>query len=552
MVVVALPLAFVAGLITAVSPCVLPVLPIVLGGGMGASRRRPYAIVAGLATCFFLSVLFATLLLDALGLPNDLLRNISIGLLFLFAATLLVPQLGVLIERPLTRLSRRPSGDLGGGFLLGCALGLVFVPCAGPALAFVTSAAAAHDFGPKTVGVALVYTLGVSAVLLAIALGGQRMSRRIRTGVDRLRVAFGVVLAASAFALVFNLDTKFQTWLPNWTQFLQDHTEASAAGRDALSNGKNVTQRSPIAHQRRSLSGLPDYGPAPDFTGIKAWLNTPDGMPLTLESLRGKVVLVDFWTYSCVNCLRTLPYLEAWYRTYAKDGFVIVGVHTPEFAFEHDVSNVRMATHEYGIRYPVAIDDDYGTWNAYNNEYWPAEYLIDAQGRIREAKFGEGDYSKTENTIRSLLAERDASLPKALHLADHTPAYGTTPESYLGTDRLERYEGSPIRAGRMAKYTLPFVLDQSQLAYGGYWNVGPQRIVAGTAAELRLHFFARTVHLVLGGTGSVRVLLNGKLVRTVHVAQDRLYTLVDQDHDGDGQLDLRFTPGLSAYAFTFG
>jgi cytochrome c biogenesis protein CcdA/thiol-disulfide isomerase/thioredoxin len=550
MVVVAIPLAFVAGLITAVSPCVFPVLPIVLGSGLAGSKRRPYAIIAGLATCFFVSILFATWLLDALGLPKDLLRNISIALLFLFAATLIFPQVGVWIERPLARFSRRPSGDLGGGFLLGCALGFVFVPCAGPALAFVTSSAAAHSFGPKTIGVALAYTLGASLVMLGVVIGGQRLATRVRTSAERLRLAFGVVLAAAAFALVFNLDTRVQEWFPNYTTALQDISEKSNAGIDSYERTKNVTDKKPIAHT--SPSGLKDYGLAPQFIGIKAWLNTPGGRPLNLLMLRGKVVLVDFWTYSCINCLRTLPYLKAWYRTYARDGFVIVGVHTPEFAFEHDVSNVRDATHEYGVRYPVAIDNDYGTWNAYGNQYWPAEYLIDARGHVREAKFGEGDYSKTENAIRALLAERDASLPKALHLADHTPDYGTTPESYLGSDRLERYEGSPIRADRLAKYTLPFVLDQSQLAYGGYWKVEQQRIVAGKDAQLRLHFFARKVHLVLGGTGTVQVLLNGKLVHTVRVTQDRLYTLLDQGHDRDGQLDLHFTRGLSAYAFTFG
>jgi cytochrome c biogenesis protein CcdA/thiol-disulfide isomerase/thioredoxin len=552
MAVVAIPLAFVAGMITAVSPCVFPVLPIVLGSGVGGGRRRPYAIIAGLATCFFVSILFATWLLDALGLPKDLLRNVSIGLLFLFAATLIFPRLALWIERPLTRLSRRPSGDLGGGFLLGCALGFVFVPCAGPALAFVTTSAAARDFGPKTVGVALAYTLGASLVMLGIALGGQRLSTRMRTRVAELRVAFGVVLAAAALGLVFNLDTKIQTWFPDYTSALQDVTENSSAGVKSYKRTQNVTDKKPIQHSKPTLSGLKDYGPAPDFTGIQTWLNTPGGKPLTVRQLRGKVVLVDFWTYSCINCLRTLPYLEAWYRTYAKDGFVIVGVHTPEFAFEHEVSNIRMATHEYGVRYPVAVDNNYGTWNAYGNEYWPAEYLIDANGHVREAKFGEGDYSKTEDSIRSLLAERDATLPKALHLADHTPTYEATPESYLGTDRLDRYEGSPIKAGKMAKYTLPFVLDQSNLAYGGYWNIGPQRIVAGKNAVIALHFVARRVHLVLGGRGSVRVFLNGKFLRRVAVTQDRLYTLVDQGRDADGRIDLHFTPGVSAYAFTFG
>jgi cytochrome c biogenesis protein CcdA/thiol-disulfide isomerase/thioredoxin len=552
MVLVAIPLAFVAGLITAISPCVLPVLPIVLGGGMGENRRRPYAIIAGLATCFLVSILFAAWLLDALGLPQDLLRNISIGLLFLLAATLLVPQVGVLIERPLTRLSRRPSGDLGGGFLLGCTLGFVFVPCGGPAIGFVTSSAASRDFGFKTVGVAVAYTIGVSLVLLAISMGGQRVSGRIRAGVERLRVAFGVILVASAVALIFDLDVKLQTSLPNWTQFLQDHSEASAAGRNALTRGQNVTNRTPVVQKKRTLSGLKDYGVAPEFKGIQTWLNTPGGQALSVKSLHGKVVLVDFWTYSCINCLRTLPYLEAWYRTYASKGFVIVGVHTPEFAFEYDVSNVRRATHEYGVRYPVAIDDKYATWNAYGNQYWPAEYLIDASGHVRESHFGEGEYSKTEDAIRSLLAERDASLPKAVHLVDHTPGYNVTPESYLGSARLDRYSGSPLKSGHMAKYTLPFVLDQSQLAYGGNWNVGLQRIVAGKDAQLALHFYARKVHLVLGGKGFVDVFLNGKLLRRVHVTEDRLYTLLDQGRDGDGRLDLHFTPGVSAYAFTFG
>ncbi len=552
MILVAILLAFVAGLITAISPCVLPVLPIVLGGGMSENRRRPYAIIAGLATCFLVSILFATWVLSALGLPQDLLRNVSIGLLFLLAATLLVPQLGVIIERPLSRLSRRPSGDLGGGFLLGCALGFVFVPCAGPALAFVTSSAAAHDFGGKTISVAIAYTLGASLVLLGIAAGGQRLARRLRARIDQLRVAFGVVLVAAALGLVFDLDTRLQTWFPNYTSALQDQTEKSSAGTNAYARTKNVTKRKPVVHKKRTLSGLKDYGPAPSFTGIQQWLNTPGGKPLTVQKLRGKVVLVDFWTYSCINCLRTLPYLKTWYRTYAKDGFVIVGVHTPEFAFEHEVSNVRQATHEYGVRYPVAIDNQYGTWNAYGNQYWPAEYLIDANGHVREAHFGEGNYSKTEDSIRSLLAERDASLPRAVHLADHTPDYALTPESYLGSDRIASYAGSTLKPGHMAKYTLPFVLDQSQLAYGGYWNVGPQRIVAGKNAVLALHFIARRVHLVLGGTGYVDVFLDGKLLRRVHVTQDRLYTLLDQGHDGDGRLDLHFTPGLSAYAFTFG
>src|SRR5262249_5543735 len=208
--------------------------------------------------------------------------------------------------------------------------------------------------------------------------------------------------------------------------------------------------------------------------------------------------------------------------------------------------------HDLGVKYPIAVDNGYGTWNAYGNQYWPAEYLIDARGHVRDAHFGEGQYSKTEDAIRALLAERDASLPAAVHMADRTPTYQLTPESSLGYERLDRYAGSPIKQDVPARYSLPYVLDQSQLAYGGTWTVEGERIVAGKDAELELHFFARKVHLVLGGRGFVVIRLDGKELRRVRVTQDRLYTLLDQGSDRDGRLDLRFTPGISAYAFTFG
>jgi cytochrome c biogenesis protein CcdA/thiol-disulfide isomerase/thioredoxin len=542
----AITLAFTAGLITAVSPCVLPVLPIVLGGGVGTNRRRPYAIVAGLAFCFLVSILFASWVLDKLGLPNDLLRNISIGLLFLLAVTLIVPQVGLLIERPLARLSRGPSSDLGGGFLLGCALGFVFVPCGGPAIGFVTSSAASTDFGFKTIAVAVAYTVGLSAVLLAIALGGRTAGAKLRTGVERLRIAFGVVLAAGAFALVFNLDTKAQTWLPDWTHFLQKNTEASASGRDAFQRGTNVTKRKPAVGT--SDGGLPDYGPAPDFAGIFGWVNSP---PLTMAQLRGKVVLIDFWTYSCINCLRTLPHLEAWYRLYHRAGLVIVGVHTPEFAFESVPSNVRGAVKRLGVRYPVALDNNYGTWTAYGNQYWPAEYLIDRSGHVRHAHFGEGEYDVTEENIRYLLGEKPGA-PAAAELADHTPVGPLTPESYLGSQRLERYAGSPLQPGKIADYTFPARLGRDHIAYSGRIRLDPQRITAVRDARLRLHFYARKVFLVLGGKGTVRVLVDGKPTATVHVTTDRLYTLVDHEQPQDALLELRFSPGVEAYAFTFG
>ena len=538
--VLAIVFAFVAGLITAVSPCVLPVLPIVLAGGVGENRRRPFAIIAGLALSFLVSILFATWILDRLGLPKDLLRNISIALLFVIAIVLIVPKVGEWIERPLTRLSRRPAGDLGGGFVLGCALGFVFVPCAGVALAYVTASAASGDFGLKAFLVASAYTLGFSVVLLAIALGGRAASQRLRSGMQRFRIAFGAVIAALAVVLLFNADEDLAKVSFPTSSLLSD------LGKDSFKRGANVVDDRVPA--KTASAALPDYGPAPNFAGIDGWLNS---RPLTMQELRGKVVLIDFWTYSCINCLRTLPHVEAWYRMYHKDGLVVVGVHTPEFAFEHVPSNVRAAVKRLGVRYPVALDNEYGTWTAYGNQYWPAKYLIDRNGHIRYAHFGEGNYSVTEENIRSLLGEKLTS-PASDRLRDLTPTGPLTPETYLGFGRIDRFTGSKLYPDKQATYSFPPALGKDDFACGGHWTVRVQRIVAGKDARLELRYYARKVYLVLGGHGTVQVLVDGKPHGVVQVTSDRLYTLVDGSSIDDAVLELRFSPGVSAYAFTFG
>jgi cytochrome c biogenesis protein CcdA/thiol-disulfide isomerase/thioredoxin len=538
--VVLLGIAFLAGVITAVSPCVLPVLPIVLAGGASGGSRRPYAIVAGLVTMFVVSILFATYILHKLGLPDDLLRNVSIGLLFAVAVTLLVPRVGLLVERALAPFSRRGTGDLGGGFLLGCALGFAFVPCGGPILAYVTAQSASLDFGFRPVALAIAYALGASLVLLAIAIGGQRVAKPLRARVMQLRAALGVIVAAAALALVFHADTKLQTALPDWTNFLQKHTENTAYARGKLFR---EAARTPV---KTSQPDLPDYGPAPSLASDGGWFNSP---PLTMQKLRGKVVLIDFWTYSCINCLRTLPQLEAWDAHYRKDGLVIVGVHTPEFAFEHVASNVSGAIKRLGVRYPVVQDNDFNIWNAYSNQYWPAEYLIDRQGHVRHAHFGEGEYGQTEKLIRKLLGVDRGSLTR---VRDQTPTEAMTPESYIGYGRAQRFVGDRVRVGMPSTYHFPSTLALHDLAFGGVWTVFQERADAGPGARLRVHFQASKVYLVLGGHSSVQVLVNGRAQRTVRVDGDRLYTLVDSPHELDALLELRFTEGISAYAFTFG
>jgi len=292
-------------------------------------------------------------------------------------------------------------------------------------------------------------------------------------------------------------------------------------------------------------------GEAPEFAGTERWFNTPGDRPLSLRSLRGRVVLVDFWTYSCINCIRTLPYLKAWDARYRRDGLTIVGVHTPEFPFERIAGNVEEAIGANDIRYPVAQDNEQATWNAYGNQYWPAKYLIDRNGHVRYAHFGEGNYDITEANIRSLLGEKPAS-PAADRLHDLTPTGPLTPESYLGFERIDRFTGSKIYPDKEATYAFPAALGRDDFAYAGRWTVHAQRIVAGEDARLKLRYYARKVFLVLGGTGTVKVLVDGRPHSVVNVDSDRLYTLVDRDSIDDAVLELRFSPGVSAYAFTFG
>jgi cytochrome c biogenesis protein CcdA/thiol-disulfide isomerase/thioredoxin len=553
-VLVLLGIGFAAGVITAVSPCVLPVLPIVLAGGATGSGRRPLAIVAGLVASFTLFTLTASVILSWLGLPQDFLRNVAIGLLFLVALTLVVPRAGALLERPFAFLTRRRGGDLGGGFVLGASLGLVFVPCAGPILATITVLAAQHRVGVKTVLLTLAYALGAAVPMLLIALGGQRVARRLRTQGENLRRAMGVVLAAAAVVLIFNVEQSVQTALGGYSSTLQKHIEATGEASKKLASLRGTPSRfSSDSKPAGPASRLPVLGAGREFAGISHWLNTPGERPLTLAGLRGKVVLIDFWTYSCINCIRTLPHLRAWYDAYRRYGFTIVGVHTPEFAFEHVLSNVRQATHDLHVSWPVALDNDYKTWTAYSNEYWPADYLIDSRGRVRAVHFGEGAYDETEAQIRSLLVERGATLGgRHVAVVDRTPTDLTTPESYLGYERLERYAGSPIHQDKPGSYTLPLALPQNELAYGGTWNVGGQRILAVRDARLRLHFHARNVYLVLGGKGQVESFVDGKRLGSIAVTGDRLYTILSGETVRDAVLELRFSPGVDAYAFTFG
>ena len=536
-VVLELGVAFLAGVITAVSPCGLPVLPIVFAGGAsGGGARRPYAIIAGVVVGFTGSLLAVAWLLRELHLPQDLLRNLSIALLFVVAATLVVPQLGQVLERPLARLSRRPGGDLGGGFVLGLALGLVFVPCGGLVLAAITTHAATLG-GGKRVAVAIAFAVGTGLPMLLIAYGGRRAAaglRVFRAHAREARAGLGALIAAVALLITFHVDRTLAN-VGNPFSFADPQTSCTAQRHFS---GRCVHETSKLA----------DLGLAPDFRGITDWFNS---RPLSIQQLRGKVVLVDFWTYSCINCLRTLPHLKAWWREYHRAGLEIVGVHTPEFGFESVPHNVAAATKQLGVAWPVALDPKDETWNAYRNQYWPAEYLIDKRGHIRHYHPGEGEYDQTEALIRRLLGERGA--PRA-ELADMTPTEVTTPETYLGYDHLlANYVGSKPVPGKTARYTAPKSVTRNGWALAGAWKVGPEHTTAVRDARLALHFRAKDVYLVMGGRGRVRVTLDGHALDTIPVKGiSRLYTVVSAMDLLDSQLRLSFTPGISVYSFTFG
>jgi len=422
-------------------------------------------------------------------------------------------------------------------------------------LATLTANAATDRVGGWIVAIAIAYAAGAAVPLLAIAHGSRGVAARFRQHAQAVRVAGGVLMAAAAVVIYQGWAENLQTKVPGYAQWVQDAIEGSSTAKNRLEglSGNTKLTLVPGRQQLASQLGkvpLKDYGRAPDVHDISAWINS---RPLSLTGLRGKVVLVDFWTYSCINCLRTLPYLKAWDARYRSKGLVILGVHTPEFAFEHDLGNVRAAVKRLGVGYPVALDNGYGTWKAYSNNYWPADYLVDQAGRLRDVHFGEGDYAKTERNIRLLLEAGQAGpLPQAGRDADRTPLEIRTPESYLGYLRIGNYTGSPLRTDRPAAYRFPASLTQDSYAYAGTWKVEGERIVAEDDARLRLNFTARTVHLVLAGRGFVTVKLNGKPQQTVRIDGDRLYTLVTQERAADGLLELRFTRGLAAYAFTFG
>ena len=590
--------AFIAGAGTAVTPCILPVLPALLSASAAGGRRRPLGIVLGLAVAFTVAIVALAQLVQGVGLAAGAARTLAIIVLLGFGVVLLIPELAERVQAPLSRLARFGPRSRGTGFwsglAVGGALGFVCAPCAGPILAAVTWISASTGPTARIVAVALAYALGLSAVMLLYALGGRAVLARVRRharghAVER---TLGVVLLVTGIAMATNLDVRFEEALArdgSLPAILVDPTHALetsgvvqsrlAALRPASGFATRqsrqaattpVAERVGVAIPGVSTPSLPRLGAAPPFTNTEQWFNTAGGRPLPPAALRGHVVLVDFWTYTCINCLRTLPFVKGLYATYHRYGLDVVGVETPEFTFEQVASNVRQAIAADGIRYPVVQDNRYGTWNAYQNQYWPAEYFIDARGQVRHTQFGEGHYRADEAAVRELLYEAGArALPPPMTAHAVMPSAALqTPETYLDPERAAPGQfAQPLRPG---VHFYPGVLDPVLNEFGlhGFWQVNAQAATpVARGAWITGRVQAAHVYLVMTSAGNrprrARVLLDGRPIPAaaqgadvhhglVAVRAQRLYALVSLHAAAQHTLTIQIPPGVSAYDFTFG
>ena len=575
-------LAFFGGMLTVVSPCILPVLPFVFARADRGFARGALPLLAGMALTFAIVATLAAVGGGWAVRANAIGRWAALALLALFGLALVFPSLSERMMRPVvalgSRLSERsasrPGGDsIGSSLVLGAATGLLWAPCAGPILGIIFTAAAINGATLNTTLLLLAYALGAATSLgLALLVGGKLFARMKRSlgASERIRQLLGVLVLVGVSAIALGLDTRVLAGLSATQTTSLESSIARRLGVKAIAPDSTAA----VAADGQLL--LADEGALPPLDGLGPWIN---GGPLTREALRGKVVVIDFWTYSCINCLRSIPFVRAWHEQYAKDGLVIIGVHAPEFAFERNPDNVRKAVKDLGIRYPVALDNDYKLWRALKNNYWPAHYFIDAKGRVRFHHFGEGGYAQSERVIRQLLAEagrapKTAAMSQAVarDASEAAAAVGkiNSPETYLGFARAERFvsPGGLIR-GRSANYrSAPLKLNDWALE--GDWSVGKESARATRpGAKIHYRFQARDLHLVLGSPGGrpvrFRVTLDGQgpgadaggdiaADGSGVIRGERLYQLVRKKRDVRGRdFTIEFLdPGAEAFAFTFG
>jgi cytochrome c biogenesis protein CcdA/thiol-disulfide isomerase/thioredoxin len=607
-------LAYLGGVLTIVSPCILPVLPFVFARTGQPFVRSGLPLLVGMAVTFALVATLAAVGGGWVVQLNQYGRGLALIFVALFGLTLLLPKLSERLTRPLVAAGSRLSENAGtdarpsawASFLIGVATGLLWAPCAGPILGLVLTGAALQGASVGTTLLLLAYAAGAATSLaLALLVGGKvfaTMKRSLGAG-EWIRRGLGAAMLAGVAAIALGLDTGILARISTAStggleQSLVGRLTGKAGPGDAqpdsnvMQGGAMMAQNIPgrddagasmqasgamMMAARNATPSLPVEGQLPSLDGAVQWLNSA---PLSAEQLKGKVVLVDFWTYSCINCLRTLPYVKAWADKYRDQGLVVIGVHAPEFAFERDIKNVTKAMADLGINYPVAIDNNYKIWRAFDNQYWPAHYFADAKGQIRYHHFGEGAYDESERVIQELLREAgnkqiasdliDASGNGVQQAADMTEI--KSPETYLGFERAENFV-SPggAKGDRDARYTTPQALSLNNWGLDGQWNISSERAnLTAPNGKIVYRFHARDLHLVLGPGSDgkpvrFKVSIDGKAPGDAHgtdiapdgsgtVTEQRLYQLVRQPGDvADHTFTIEFSdPGVSAYAFTFG
>jgi cytochrome c biogenesis protein CcdA/thiol-disulfide isomerase/thioredoxin len=553
--------AFFAGIITIFAPCVFALLPVIIGGSMSGDvedKRRPFIIAGSLA----LSLILFTLLLKAttllIDIPPVVITGISGVIIILLGIALLFPYLydRVIIALNLQAKSQQllgkgaGKGAVIGAVITGAALGPVFSSCS-PVYAYILATVLPANFGAAIIYM-LAYVIGLSGMLLLVGFLGQKAVRKLKWASNPrgwfTRIV-AVLFIIVGLLIVSGYDKKFQTYISENTPFDFDGLSAKLIPANDLSTNEGVLNVQPYM--------------APEFKGLDGWINSE---PKTIEDLKGKVVLVDFWTYSCINCIRTQPYLKDWYSTYKDSGFEIIGVHAPEFSFEKVRANVENAVKKAGITYPVALDNDFMTWGAYKNQYWPASYLIDQEGNVRRVHYGEGGYAETEQAIRSLLSKSQSQLPTATTTGENesNQRKAMTPETYLGTKRANNYDGAPRLTLGEASYTASQSNTVNKWTLGGTWNVTSEGVTAVKDSILRIRVAARDVYLVTGSNkaAEIKVTINGRTVTqdstdvesgTLKVDMAKLYKLAHFDEFTAGAtIELKVPAGVQLNTFTFG
>ena len=570
--------AFISGLVTILAPCIWPLLPIVLASSKGG-KAKSLGITIGISASFAVLTLMISYLVSLLGFDPDSLRLFAVVILTILGLSLIVPKFSAGLEAALSKISssggkwRIEGNSFLSGLVTGASLGIVWSPCAGPILASIAALATTRNVNFGIILVTLVYVTGLSIPLFFFSYGSGifiSKSRFLSKYTGRIQQVFGGVIILTAIVVYTNYDKVLQVKLlesfPSYTKFIYD-LEGNRSVSEELDrltgNSKAVDMKGKVFRPVDMPSDgsnepfLPNYGPAADFTGIIKWLNTDRA--LTMEDLRGKVVLIDFWTYTCINCIRTLPHVTSWHEKYRDKNLLVVGVHTPEFEFEKKTENVQMAIKQYGIEYPVAQDNNYSTWRAYNNRYWPAKYLIDKDGNLRYFHFGEGKYEETEKAIRQLIKETGAD-PNEIEtaLTDATPRGSQTPETYLGNQRAERFRADKQLTYGSRVYKREENLPLHNFTYEGKWEVAQEYSKAGAGSSLWLKFYASKVFLVIhpetGKANRIKVYLDGKSQKEeIQISEPKLYEIINLPAKGEHLLKLEFLDeGASLFAFTFG